>query len=318
MRPAVLLGIGGVLLLALAAWALTVGSAGHALRALWEDGQAGLILREVRLPRVIAALGCGAALAVAGGVIQGLTGNPLADPGLLGVNAGAALAVVSAIAFAGVDAMGALVWWAYLGAAAAAGLVLALGSAGRAGATPVRLILAGVVVASFAGSLAAAILVLDAQTQDVVRQWTVGSLAGRSLDAVLPLLPHVLLPLAATLALSRQITALSLGGTVARGLGQNQALWRLVASALVVALAGAAVALAGPLGFVGLVVPHMARLTLGADYGRILPLAALLGAALVLLADTLPRALWTRDIPVGVTLALLGAPVFIWLARTRR
>lgn len=314
---------GTIALMVLSCWALTVGSsdlpAAEALRALVSDSgdRAALVVQDVRLPRVLAGLLTGAALAMAGAIIQAMTGNPLADPGLLGVNAGAAFAVVCGIAFFGLDAMGRLVWLAYLGAAGAAALVLMLGSAGRAGASPVRLILAGVVVASFVGALTAAILVLDAQTQDSVRLWTIGSLRGRTLDSVLPLVPYVLLPMAGAVLLSAQVTALSLGTDVARGIGQAQGLWRLVLAGLVVALAGGGVALAGPLGFVGLVVPHIARMTVGADYRRILPVAALAGAGLVVLADTLPRQIWARDIPVGVTLALIGAPVFVWLARRR-
>lgn len=323
IRLAWLLGPGAVALGLLALWALTVGASGfslsEALRALASGGEdrTALVMQQVRLPRVMAALCVGAALAVAGAIIQAMTGNPLADPGLLGVNAGAALAVVSAIAFLGIDAMGALVWAAFGGAGAAAACVLALGAAGRAGAGPVRLILAGVVIGSFAGALTAAILVLDAQTQDVVRLWTVGSLRGRSLDVIASLLPYILVPLILALLIARQVTALSLGADVAQSIGQGQGLWRVLAALLVVALAGSAVAMAGPLGFVGLVVPHMARLTVGAEYRRILPVAALAGAGLTLLADTLPRALWARDVPVGVTLALIGAPVFVWLARRR-
>lgn len=307
----------------LSLWALTVGasgfSVGEALGALMSGGddRAALVMQQVRLPRVFAALCVGAALAVAGAIIQAMTGNPLADPGLLGVNAGAALALVSAIAFLGLDAMGALVWVAFAGAGVAAACVLSLGAAGRAGAGPVRLVLAGVVIASFAGALTGAILVLDAQTQDVVRLWTAGSLRGRSLGVIVSLMPYVLVPLALSLLVARQVTTLSLGAEVAQSIGQGQGLWRVLAALLVVALAGSAVAMAGPLGFVGLVVPHIARICVGAEYRRILPVAALTGAGLVLVADTLPRALWARDVPVGVTLALIGAPVFVWLARRR-
>lgn len=314
---------GALALLALSLWALTVGASDMGWSEAWQaliaggSDRADLVMQQVRLPRLLAGLLTGAALAVAGAIIQAMTGNPLADPGLLGVNAGAAFAVVCGIAFLGVDAMAALVWLAVLGAALAAALVLALGSAGRSGASPVRLILAGVIVASFVGALTAAILVLDAQTQDVVRQWTVGSLRGRTLDVVLPLVPYVAFPMLLALVLSGQVTALSLGAEVAQSIGQAQTLWRLASVMLVVALAGVAVALAGPLGFVGLVVPHMVRLSVGADYRRILPVAALAGAALVVVADSLPRAIWARDVPVGVSMALIGAPVFIWLARRR-
>lgn len=321
LRELAWLGAGLLALTVLTLWSLRTGAADIALHdvlaALWTGGEdrAALVLREVRLPRVLAALLCGAALAVAGTIIQAMTGNPLADPGILGINAGAALAVVLGLAVFGVDAMGALVALAWAGAALAALLVLALASAGRAGGSPVRLVLSGVVIASFCAALTATVLVLDARTQDVVRLWTVGSVQGRSLDVVAALAPTVLVPLVLALLVNRQIAALSLGAAVARGIGQAQTLWRLMAAGVVVALAGSAVAIAGPLGFVGLIVPHMARLLVGAEQHRLLPAAAMGGAALTLIADTLPRALWSRDVPVGVTLALIGAPVFVWLAR---
>lgn len=311
------------MLLALSLWALSTGASAlspmESLTALWSDSgdRAAIVVQQVRLPRIIVAIATGAALAVAGAIIQAITGNPLADPGLLGVNAGAAFAVVCGMAFFSITAMAALVWLAFLGAALTAAAVLALGSAGRRGATPLRLILAGVIIASFIAALTAIILVLDAQTMDVVRQWTVGNLKGRALETTLPILPYVAVTITAAFFLAPQITALSLGEEIAQSLGQDQHFWRLTAAGLVVALAGSAVALAGPLSFVGLVVPHMVRLTMGADYGRILPNAALGGAILTLTADTLPRALWARDIPVGVTMALIGAPVFVWLAMRR-
>lgn len=311
----------GVLLLALALWSLTVGASDIGLAQVWdaltgaEDARADIVVRDVRLPRMVAALAAGAALAVAGVIMQAVTGNPMADPGILGVNAGAAFAVVLAIAFAGVSAAGTLVWIAFVGAAVAAVLVFALGAAGRSGATPVKLVLAGVVIGSFLSALTMAILVVDAQTFDAVRLWTAGSVKGRQMQDVAAILPHAVLALAAAFLLRGQFNAMALGMQVAQGLGQNQTLWRGIALVLVVALAGSAVAMAGPVGFVGLVVPHIVRLSLGADYRVIVSLSAVVGAGLAVTADTLPRALWSVDMPVGITLALIGAPVFVWLAR---
>lgn len=305
----------------LAVWSLTVGASDisltEALTALTDPQgeRSDIILREVRLPRLLAALAIGAALAVAGTIMQAVTGNPMADPGLLGVNAGAAFAVVLAIALGGISAAGTLVWVAFLGAGVAAAIVYALGAAGRSGATAIKLILAGVVVGSFLTALTSSILVVDAQTFDVVRLWTAGSLKGRQLEDVLRVLPYLVTAVVAALTLSHQFNSMALGSDVAASLGQNQALWRGIAAILVVALAGSAVALAGPVGFVGLVVPHIVRLATGGDHRSLLPLAALFGAGLTIVADTLPRALWDRDMPVGITLALVGAPVFIWLAR---
>lgn len=307
----------------LAIWAVTVGSSDislpRALQALAAPGdeRADIVIRSVRLPRVIAALAAGAALAVAGAIMQAITGNPLAEPGLLGINAGAGFAVVLAISLAGVTAGGTLVWAAFSGAALAAVAVYLLGSAGRGGATPLKLVLAGVVVSTFLGAVGMAVLVLDAQTLDVVRMWSAGSLKNREMAQVLPVLPWLAASLIAAMVLREQFTALSLGAETARGLGQNPLLWRLISGLLVVGLAGSAVAVAGPLGFVGLVVPHIARLTLGPDCRLILPFAALGGAGLALLADTLPRALLATDIPLGITMALIGAPFFIWLANSR-
>lgn len=311
----------GLVLLSL--WSLTAGSSdislGRAMQALLAPGQdrADIIVQGVRLPRLIAALAAGAALAVAGAIMQAVTGNPLADPGLLGINSGAAFAVVAAISLTGTDASGALMWAAFAGAGAAAALVYALGAAGRSGPTPLKLVLAGVVVSTFLGAVTAAVLILDQMTMDVVRLWTAGSLKNRTMAQVTPVLPWLLLALLAALILRAQFTTLSLGADTARMLGQNPARWRAVAGLLVVALAGSAVAIAGPLGFVGLVVPHLARLCLGPDYRLILPFAAVGGAGLAALADTMPRAWWGTDVPLGISMALIGAPFFIWLARSR-
>ncbi|MEQ9243800.1 FecCD family ABC transporter permease [Roseovarius indicus] len=308
-------------LLVLAVWAMGVGASdipmGRVAQALWAPGteRADIVVMQVRLPRVLAGVSAGAALAVAGAIMQAVTGNPLAEPGIMGVNAGAAFAVVCGLAFLGLTAVSELIWMAFVGAGAAAVLVYGLGTAGRSGPTPLKLVLAGVVVTTFLGSVTTTILLFDAQTLDTVRFWTVGSLKGRQLGDVVAVLPYLAVALVAALVCGAQFTAMSLGADVARGLGQNAPVWRAIAALLVVGLAGSAVAIAGPVAFVGLVVPHIVRMCIGADYRRILPLCLLGGAALTLCADTLPRALSDRDIPVGITLAVLGAPFFIWLAR---
>lgn len=322
-RPLPWLLVSGGLLAVLALWSLTVGSSdislARALQAIWTPGddRADIVIRNLRLPRMIAALSAGAALAVAGAVMQAMTGNPLADPGLLGVNAGASFAVVMAISLAGISGGGQLMWVAFVGAGGAAALVLGLGAAGRGGPGPVRLVLAGVVIATFLGALTMAVLILDQATLDVVRLWTAGSLRNRQMGQILPVLPYLALALLAALILREQFTILSLGAETAKGLGQSPVLWQGISALIVVGLAGSAVAIAGPLGFVGLVVPHLVRLSLGPDYRLILPFAALGGAGLALLGDTLPRAMLGVDVPLGITMALIGAPFFIWLARTR-
>lgn len=315
----------GAVLCALAFWAMTIGSASYSItdvaQALADpkgESRETLIVWTVRLPRILAAITAGAALAAAGAIMQAATGNPLADPGLLGVNAGAALAVVVMLVILGPSASrGFLIWAAFGGAALAAIAVYGLGTMGRSGATPIKLVLAGVVIGTFLGVLTASLLIFDSQTLDAVRLWTAGSLAGRDLGDVLSVVPYVLLGLALAVMFRDQFTSLSLGTDVAQGLGQNPALWRGVSAIVVVLLAGGAVAISGPLGFIGLVIPHMVRLTHGADYRHIIPLTILGGAILTLAADVLPRAIWGVDVPVGISMALIGAPFFIWLARGR-
>lgn len=304
-----------------ALWALNTGSAAIPIHTLvaalidFDASRAHIILWEVRLPRVLAGLLVGAQLAVAGAIMQAVTANPLASPGLLGINAGAAFAVALAIALAGMDGAGTLMWFAFLGAGMAAVTVYALGSAGRGGATPLKLALAGAVLTAFLASLTTVILLRDQTTLDNVRLWSVGSLNGRPMSAVLAIGPWGLAGLAGAVLASGPIMTMSLGSDLSRALGQSLGLWRAISAALVVLLAGAAVALAGPVGFVGLVVPHMARLLVGPDYRWIIAYSAPLGAGLVVLADTWLRWLSGVDIPVGVILALVGGPVFIVLVR---
>lgn len=322
-RRAALLPVLATALAVLAIWVLTIGSSniavGRVLEAIWKpgEGREDLVVWTVRLPRVAAAIAVGAALATAGAIMQAVTGNPLAEPGLLGVNAGASFAVVMTIVLVDGVAVDVLVWAAFVGAGLASILVYALGSAGRSGPTPVKLVLAGVVMSTLLGSITAAILILDAETLDAVRLWTAGSLQGRTLSDITPVLPYILLALGAAMLTRSQYTALSLGSSISQGLGQNQAVWRGISALIVIGLAGSSVAIAGPVGFVGLVAPHLARLWVGADYRWILPFSATGGALLTLVADAMPRALLDLDVPIGVTLALVGAPYFIWLVRRR-
>lgn len=250
--------------------------------------------------------------------MQGLTRNPLASPGILGINAGASFAVVLAVLLLGSPPLSSYALFAFIGAAVAAVFVYALGSVGRGGATPLKLTLAGAVFAAFVSSFTTAILIMDQNTLDQVRFWTAGSLAGREMPLLVQTAPYIFVGLLGALLLGRQITTLSLGDDVAAGLGQNTGWLKLLAAATVVLLAGGAVALAGPIGFVGLVVPHVVRFLVGVDYRWILPYAALVGAILVTLADIGARlVIRPQELPVGVMMALLGAPFFIYLARTK-
>lgn len=277
-----------------------------------------ILITAIRLPRVLAALLAGSALAVAGTIMQAVSSNPLASPDLLGINSGAAFAVVSVMAAFGTGIGDLYVWLALVGAAAAAGVVYALGSLGAGGHSPLRLVLAGAIITTFLTSVTTVVLIFDQSTLDAVRLWTAGSVTGRSMAHVKTVAPYILVGLVAALPFGRHLTTLSLGADTSRALGQNPILWRGVSIALVILLAGGAVALAGPIGFVGLVVPHVVRMCIGVDYRWVVPFSAVSGALLVIVADTVGRLIFgSQSFPVGVTIALIGAPFFLYLARTR-
>ncbi|RVP52904.1 FecCD family ABC transporter permease [Sinorhizobium medicae] len=316
-------GLFALLLALLSLWSLTIGTTaiplGDALRAIISEGTShqDVVISTIRLPRVLTAIIVGSTLGVAGALMQAVTNNPLASPDLLGISAGAAFAVVISIVFFDAQSPLVFLWFAFGGAAVAGILVYMVASTGVSGVTPVKLALSGAVLSVFLGSVSASLLIFDMKAIDIIRLWSVGSLTGKDMAAVAAVAPFALAGVAATLLLARQVSTLSLGADVAQAVGQNVLLWRLVSGALMVLMAGSSVALAGPIGFVGLVVPHIVRLSLGTDYRWILPFCAISGALLVVMADGLQRSLTGIDVPVGVTLALVGAPFFIWLARLR-
>ena len=285
----------------------------------FEDTDEHVIVRELRVPRTEVGLLVGAALGTAGALMQGVTRNPLAEPGLLGINPGAALAVVVAIYMLGISSTFGYAWFALAGAALSAVLVLALGASGRGGATPVKLALAGAVLAALLTSLTSAVLVFDTRTLDEFRFWIVGSIAGRDAGVALSVAPFIGAGLVIALLAGRWLNALALGDDVARSLGQRVGRARLAATAGFVLLAGGAVAAAGPIAFVGLTVPHVARAIVGPDYRWIVPYSAVLGAALLLAADVVGRiAARPSEMAVGIVTAVVGAPAFIWLVRRPR
>jgi iron complex transport system permease protein len=304
-------------------WSITLGAADITPEVVYtalfnfdESSFDHLIIQTVRLPRVLAGVVVGAALAVAGAIMQGLTRNPLADSGILGINSGAAFAVVLAVFLLGNPPLSVYALFGFIGAGAAAALVYFLGSVGRGGATPLKLTLAGVILSAFISSFTTAILISDQETLDKIRFWTAGSLAGREMPLLTQTVPYIFVGLAGALLISRQITTISLGDDVAKGLGQNTVWVKGIAAMIVVLLAGGAVALAGPIGFVGLVVPHVVRFIVGVDYRWVIPYSALLGAMLVTIADVGARIIIRpQELPVGVMMAFVGAPFFIWLAR---
>ena len=277
-----------------------------------------VIVRDVRGPRTLVGLAVGAALGVAGAVMQGMTRNPLGDPGILGIEAGAALAVVVAIFLLGVTSVAGYAWFALAGAAAAGTLVYVLGAAGGSRAAPINLALAGAAVASLLVALTSAVLSFDVDTLNQYRFWIVGSVAGRDLGVLAGALPFLAAGFALALGSGRALNALALGEDVARSLGQRVRLNQLVAAASFILLAGGAVAVAGPIVFVGLTVPHVARGIVGPDYRWVVPYCAVLGATLLLVADVLGRvAARPTEIDVGIVMALVGTPVFIALVRRR-
>ncbi|WP_237745022.1 FecCD family ABC transporter permease [Kribbella catacumbae] len=277
------------------------------------------VIRYLRFPRTAVGLLAGAALGLAGAVMQGITRNPLADPGILGVNAGAALAVVVAIGLLGVQSLTGYVWFAMGGALIATVVVYLVGSVGRGGATPVKLALAGAALSALLGSVTSAITLLDLSTLNEFRFWVVGSLTLATGSIVTQALPFIAVGIILALTLGRSLNQLALGEDLAATLGTRIGLVRVLAALSVMLLAGTATAMAGPIAFVGLAVPHVARALVGADYRWILPWSLVLAPIVLLLADVVGRLVARPDeLQVGIITALIGAPLFIALVRRRK
>ena len=275
-----------------------------------------ILVSTTRLSRTLLAVTVGAALAVSGTLMQALTRNPLASPGLFGVNAGAVFSIILFGSLFSLNSLQAWLWSALPGAAAAGALVWIVGNSGQGRMNPLRIVLAGASITAMFTAFSQAWLVVDQEGLDTVLFWLAGSLNERALDAAAPLLLTCLAALAVALLLGGQINVLNTGEEIATGLGQNMAAIRLGVSVLIVWLAGCAVALAGSIGFIGLVVPHMARRLIGVDHRWLLPGAALLGGLVLVLSDVLARVvILPQEVPVGVMTALFGAPFFIMLAR---
>jgi iron complex transport system permease protein len=275
-----------------------------------------VLVTTTRLSRTLMAISVGASLAVAGALMQALTRNPLASPGLFGINAGATFFIILFSSIFSLASPDAWLWCAFLGAAVAGCLVWLIGNMGQGSLSPLRIVLAGAAMAALFSAFSQALLVVNQDGLDTVLFWMAGSLTERSLSTAAPLLLCAVLGLSGALWLGGQVNVLNAGEEIATGLGQRTGLIRLLMSVLVICLAGSAVALAGSIGFIGLLVPHMVRKGLSIDHRWLLPGCALLGAILLLLADTLSRVLiLPQEVPVGVMTALFGAPFFIMLAR---
>jgi iron complex transport system permease protein len=288
---------------------------------LWHDdgSREAAIIHDLRIPRTLLGLLVGAALGLAGALMQAVTRNPLADPGLLGVGVGAAAAVAVAIAYVGVTSVIGYVWFAFAGAAAVSVMVYVIGSAGRGAATPERLVLAGAAISAALGAFTYAVLLLDPQAFNQFRYWVVGSLAGRGDDVVAQVAPFILAGIVLALSLARPLNALALGDDAGRALGAHVGRTRVLGAVAVTLLCGAATAAAGPIGFVGLAVPHVARMIVGPDQRWVLPYSMVLAPILLVGSDIVGRVVITpAELQVGVVTAFLGAPVFIALCRRRK
>ncbi|UUT36712.1 FecCD family ABC transporter permease [Microbacterium elymi] len=279
-------------------------------------GEAAVI---ARLPRTALAVLVGAALALAGASMQAVTRNPLADPGILGVSGGAAFAVVVCIALLGVSSPGVLMGAAVIGSAVAAVFVYAVGSLGSGGATPLKLTLAGAATSAAFASLVQAVLLPRADAMESFRFWQIGGVGGATWDRIGLVLPALALGAAICLLSARGMNALALGDDLAAGLGAHVTRTRLVTAAGAVILCGAATAVAGPIGFVGLIVPHLCRLLVGTDHRWLLPFSAVAGAGLLVASDVIGRLVARpSELDVGIVTALVGAPFFIWIVRRQK
>lgn len=319
------LGLAAAALIVVCAVSIAVGSRSVPLSQVWgalADPSTNTIAADAvrtRIPRTVLGLLVGAALAVSGALMQGITRNPLADPGILGVNAGAAVLIVVGMAYIGLTSAGQYIWLSMLGAGLAAAAVWIVGSGGRGRPTPLRLALAGAVLAAVLTSVTQALLLPHAELLQTFRMWQTGGIDGARFDQILPVLPFFAVGGVLAAFAGRGLNLLALGDDLAAGLGAHVGRTRLLIAVAAVLLAAASTALAGPIGFVGLIVPHAVRAIVGADYRWILTWCVVVGPLLLLVADIIGRVVTPpTEVQAGIIMAVVGAPVFIALVRTRR
>ncbi|MBD8501176.1 FecCD family ABC transporter permease [Paenibacillus arenosi] len=278
-----------------------------------------LIIRTSRVPRALTAAVIGSSLAIAGVLLQAMTRNPLASPSILGVNAGAALAIVSMLYWYGaVFSFSELMWFGFIGAGITAGLIFIIAMIGKGGMTPLKLILTGSALASFASSLNSLFMLISNATLEGALYWLTGSVSNSSMEHTLQMLPYFITAWVIAWSMSRSLNVMSMGDDVATGLGQRTMWIKVLTIVVVVILAGGSVALAGPISFVGIMIPHISRWLIGNDHRWLLPYSAVLGGAFLVLADLLSRFLLVaKEVPVGVTTAILGVPFVVLLVRRK-
>ncbi|WP_199426148.1 FecCD family ABC transporter permease [Thermaerobacillus caldiproteolyticus] len=275
-----------------------------------------IVIETVRLPRALIGAAVGASLAMAGALMQALTKNPLASPGIFGINAGAGFFIVLFVTFFQVSSLHMFTWLAFAGAALAAIIVFVISSVGKEGMTPLKLTLAGTAVAALFASLTQGLLVANEKALEEVLFWLAGSVSGRKLEMLVAVLPYFLIAWTGSLLLARKVNILMMGDDVAKGLGQRTNVVKFGVALLVILLAGSSVAVAGPIGFIGIIVPHIARALVGVDHRWVLPYCAFIGGILLIVADIGARyVLMPQEVPVGIMTAFIGVPFFIYIAR---
>ncbi|MFG3611562.1 FecCD family ABC transporter permease [Rummeliibacillus stabekisii] len=275
-----------------------------------------IIIRNLRIPRALIAASVGASLAITGVLMQTLTKNPLASPGILGINAGAGFAVVFSMVFFKISGLQSFAWMAFLGATIAAIAVLGISSSGRDAITPIKITLAGAAISALFSSFTQGLLATNEAELDQVLFWLAGSVQGRKLEILTSVFPYLALSWIAALFISPKMNVLALGDDIAKGLGLNLGFIKVIVGIIVILLAGGSVAVAGPIGFIGIVIPHIARKCVGNDHKWLIPMAALFGSILLLISDVAARyIIMPQEVPVGVMTAFIGTPFFIYIAR---